>query len=409
MYKKDYSSNASKSSGGSTLKEKIKNIFHYLVFFILFFRMRFTKKPKNTEGILIIRFAHIGDFILWLDSAKEFRKLYPNEKITFMCYDYKNIKELAENLGYFDEVTIVNTIGIQKYKEIMRFFKMKYRIVINANPSRSDVSDFFVMAVNAVNRIAPVSDYTFMNKNYLRQSDKIYNKLIPCDGIKTMELIRNAQFIRGLGIHDFKASIPYLPIIKDKTIQLKQYFIICPGGETPLKYWETEKFSQIINYIFNDDPFIQCIIIGTNKEKLYAEAIISMIVEKERISSMIGKTSILEYIEIIRAAEYVISNDTSAVHIAAATKTKSIVIAVGWDRGRFHPYKLEDISNQNCIPIAIHADLTCMNCELIPEKMDKNCLVNNRYHCIGSIDTDKVILLYNKYLKNQRIDKILGD
>ena len=48
-------------------------------------------KRKNHEGLAIIKVDAIGDFILWLDTAQRYRKLYPHQTIVLIanktCYD----------------------------------------------------------------------------------------------------------------------------------------------------------------------------------------------------------------------------------------------------------------------------------------------------------------------------------
>ena len=44
--------------------------------------------------VLLIRVDAIGDFVLWLDTAKEYRKLYPSEEYRIMLVGNKLIHEV---------------------------------------------------------------------------------------------------------------------------------------------------------------------------------------------------------------------------------------------------------------------------------------------------------------------------
>ena len=57
--------------------------------------------------IVLSRLDALGDFVLWLDSAKEYRKKYPKVKIVVICR--KDTAELAKTLDYFDKVIAVDT------------------------------------------------------------------------------------------------------------------------------------------------------------------------------------------------------------------------------------------------------------------------------------------------------------
>ncbi len=39
------------------------------------------KRKSGREAVLLVRLDLIGDFIIWLDAAKEFKKLYPGKRI----------------------------------------------------------------------------------------------------------------------------------------------------------------------------------------------------------------------------------------------------------------------------------------------------------------------------------------
>jgi ADP-heptose:LPS heptosyltransferase len=83
-----------------------------------------------------------------------------------------------------------------------------------------------------------------------------------------------------------------------------------------------------------------------------------------RIHDLIGKTSILEYAAIIQQGKLVISNETSATHIAAATGTPALTILGGGHYGRFVPYELSvgcDTATSKSICVA--NAMSCFNCD----------------------------------------------
>ena len=83
------------------MRHFISNIINDILFILLYIRSRIKRNDRNASGVLLIRFAHIGDFIVWLDAAKEFRSIYPDEKITFLCDKSKDVKMLAEKTMSF--------------------------------------------------------------------------------------------------------------------------------------------------------------------------------------------------------------------------------------------------------------------------------------------------------------------
>ena len=57
----------------------IKSVLYYLYDSVALWKKPSLQK-NQLEVVLLIRQDAIGDFVMWLDTAKEYRKLYPPEK-----------------------------------------------------------------------------------------------------------------------------------------------------------------------------------------------------------------------------------------------------------------------------------------------------------------------------------------
>ena len=75
-----------------------------------------------------------------------------------------------------------------------------------------------------------------------------------------------------------------------------------------------------------------------------------------------GKTSLTELVYIISRAKLLVSNDTSAVHIAASTSTPTICVSNGNTFGRFTSYPKEIFDKIEYV---------------YPDKVDKDAAENN--------------------------------
>jgi len=67
-------------------------------------RKRYDSQKKK---VLIIRLDGIGDFILWLDSIKGLRTLFPPNEYTISLVVSRPLASLAGHLDYFDEILSV--------------------------------------------------------------------------------------------------------------------------------------------------------------------------------------------------------------------------------------------------------------------------------------------------------------
>ena len=87
-----------------------------------------------------------------------------------------------------------------------------------------------------------------------------------------------------------------------------------------------------------------------------------------------------------------ISNETSAIHIAAALDVQSICILGGGHYGRFTPYPLDSYKKR---PISVVNEMFCFQCNW-------NCYIkhskNKPFPCIDLIEFKEVLKKANNYL-----------
>ena len=90
--------------------------------FILFdsIALWIAKVPKHNQlkMVLLIQQDAIGDFILWLDTAKEYRKYFSPENYKIILIGNALWCDLAKELPFWDEVLPIN---IKAFKTLSRY------------------------------------------------------------------------------------------------------------------------------------------------------------------------------------------------------------------------------------------------------------------------------------------------
>lgn len=392
------------------ISEWISRLLNQMLFVVLSV-WRNVQGQQGSSDIYLVRFAHIGDFFVWLDSAGAYRSMYPGRKIIFVTYRYKDVTDIAKSCGLFDEVIAWETRGFQRIASLLQAAGRRGDMVINANPSRSLLSDLFVMAIRANIRIAPESDKTQISGRRLLRSDRIYDWVVPCPGPEVMELIRNAKFIRGLGYREFKAGIPCLREkngfrLRSEAAPAKPYFIIFPDGEGPMKFWDYRKFAEVIRRLFCCSG-MECILMGSKAFRELGDRMIAEVAERDRCRNLMGDTDLTGCVDMIRHAALVVCNDTGAAHIAAAVRTPAVVIAVGWDRGRFFPYRPEKTEPEDVPPIDVTASLPCLGCiRNLPDLRRLKCRTHGVAACVANVTVEQVWEAVQKAAGEYRIQEI---
>lgn len=75
-----------------------------------------TSPQKNKfELVLLVRQDAIGDFIMWLDTAKEFRQLFPAKKYKIILIGNASWCGLADEFPYWDQVLPIDSKSLNLF------------------------------------------------------------------------------------------------------------------------------------------------------------------------------------------------------------------------------------------------------------------------------------------------------
>jgi len=357
----------------------------------------------DKKRLLFIRLDAIGDFIVWLDSARILREYYKDYHITFIgnaVYD-----DLAKNLPLFDEVFPVNPQKLRKklsYRfQVFRKIREKYfEKVIHFPYTRSNYyldGEAIVHIACSREKIGSLGEST---DNWRKKiSDRFYNRLLTTDTKPMVELERNAEFLSGLGIKDYQPKVFRFPEkILDSPLPSSHHdYIIFPGAGSPKRQWPVELFAKLAEQIYNKTGWRGVICGGTGEERLA-----NQLIEKSNVplQSLAGQTTILELIGLIANTRIVIGNETGAIHIAAAVGTPSVCLLGGGHYGRFVPYKVETLEKYDNCPITVTHPMPCFNCNWMCIFETGNgqpvpCLLNIDLNTVWNV-VEKVINQINK-------------
>ena len=218
------------------VRSTVKNLFFFIFDYFILFSI-YKNKNKNRDGVLIVRLDAIGDFILWLDTAKEYSRIFPGKNITLLANSaWAN---LAKDIPYWDsvwsiEMTRFSRSPLYRLKLLCKIRRAGFEIAIQPTFSRVFLhGDSIIRASGAKNRIGSLGDMSNITSTLKAISNRWYTNLIPAIKRPLMELDRNAEFLRNLTNQEFIANLPKLPILTALPDHLKlqgNYFIIFPGA-----------------------------------------------------------------------------------------------------------------------------------------------------------------------------------
>lgn len=324
-----------------------------------------SKSKKQKKGVMIIRLDVIGDFIMWLDQAKEYRALYSNQKIVLVAD--KSWSSFALQFPYWDDIwpfdcrKFIND-PCYRYDYVKKVIDKNFDVVLQVTHVRFLHGDYLVKASKANQRIGSIGDLNHKKKFQKKHSDKWYTDLLPATDKPLMMLLREAEFIRALGVSDYKAKVAdistYLHPFDGSTLLPDAYCVFFPGAGGVYKRWPVDRFRKLAELVYEltNLPIVICG--GPGEESLARE------ITNDNPGVYIdfsGKTTLNDLAWVIKNASFLVANDTGAIHIAAAVNTPSICILGGGQYGRCLPYQVEDVG-LSCLPVVCIHKMDCFGC-----------------------------------------------
>jgi ADP-heptose:LPS heptosyltransferase len=138
-----------------------------------------------------------------------------------------------------------------------------------------------------------------------------------------------------------------------------RYFVLFPGAARPIRLWPIERFGEIAARIHAKTGWA-AIVCGLESDSSAAQKLITD-VKDVPIMDACGQTTLPELAGVIADAKLMVTNDTSAAHLAAALCVPAVAILGGGHFGRFLPYPAACEPANGALQVAYHS-MPCYQC-----------------------------------------------
>ena len=349
--------------------------------------------PKHNQQklVLLVRQDAIGDFILWLDTAKEYRKYYPPENCKIILIGNALWSDLAKGLPFWDEVLPVNvkafkTLSRYRWNILRKVRNYGAEIAIQPTYSREFYhGDSLIRASNASKKVSSAGNMS--NRDQLKSilADRWHTELIPSSPEQLSELERNAEFFSGFIKKLYLPSYPELELSGDCNIQelkCNSFYILSLGANKKYREWPYKYYAKIAQKIHKKTGWLG-LICGAENEFYLGEHIKKLC--DAPLQNYTGQTTLSELTCLLAKSQILISNETGTAHIANAVGTPTVCILGGGHFGRFVPYP--ELSGKiNNLKVVYHK-MPCYGC-------DWKCVYHIKDEdpapCISNISVDAV-------------------
>jgi ADP-heptose:LPS heptosyltransferase len=366
---------------------KNRNLFRITRFLItkLPFVLRLLAKlRKPQQRLLIIKTDAIGDYILFRNFIEIIKTddLFKNYKIDLLGnpvwrdatqkYDAQYVNEFifADGETFYDKPMNVLKLAIH-------LFLNNYAIVLHPTSSRTFINDGFAAFTAAKKIVGFESNTERIRRDYKIKADKFYTKLLRPPSTVYAEFDKSKYFFETILCKTISIKNAEIPIENTD----KNGVVLFPGSGVVKRNWEPDKFLGLAQLIIQNTA-MPIILAGGNAEAGLCGYLMENL-PANRVKNLTGKTTLTQLIDLIANAALLISNETCAIQIAAATKTKSVCVLGGGHFNRFLPYSAGVLNE----PLCVYEKMDCYNCDWACKFITN---ANEPHPCISAISLDNV-------------------
>lgn len=340
--------------------------------------MNLDQITKNPQKILIVKPSSLGDVVHSLPFLNAMKTCFPEAEIHWVIA--KGLEGLLDGNPMIDRLWVINKDAWKQIDdakntvtEIKILFKglktEKFDLVI-------DLQGLLRSGIITSATRAPVR----IGFQEAREGSRFFYTHKVKGGKDIHAVDRYLKIAEYVGCDVSHISFSFSPdsssILNSQHLP-REYAILVHGARWKTKIWSPEKFGELASRL----P-VQSVVVGSKAVKDSADLIVSL--SKGKAISLAGKTNLKELIAVMRKAQFVISNDSGPMHIAAALGIPVYAIFGPTDPLRTGPYGKGHTIISPAIPCAPCFKKTCENVK-----------------CLKELSVDKVfeIIKSNEYLK----------
>ena len=294
---------------------------------------------RSIKKILIVRLGKIGDVIVTSFVFEVLKKEYPQIELHLLTLE-SNKDVLKYNPCLTNVIYVKKNIFLYLRISMLRY--KSYDMILDFNDNPSTTSAIVFKCIKA--RVKAGYDFP-------KYHNSINFKISPLEKEHSHIIERMKNFLNQLGIAiNEKLVKPYFYIGTDemnkdsKELRFKsggrQVIAINLSAGAKIRYWEIEKWTQLLKAISNFQNDFIFLLLST-KEDLVMKDQLAILVGSEKCIEG-NFSSIQHFAAYIKSSKLIITPDTSAVHIASAFSVPTLALYPNpdWNYISWQPYKV---------------------------------------------------------------------
>jgi len=316
--------------------------------------------------VALVRLDNIGDFVLWQDTLRGWRELYPPETHELTVIAQQTWAALAEvpeidRVWPLDRDRLVRDMAYRR-AQLKSVRQAGFDTVVQVRPGRELLREDALSRVSgARERIAWARPDGGASLLHRLLSERVYSRLVPLVPAEWMELERNAALVRALGANGFAADVPRLSEDAECPRELAEqpFYVLFPGADRAERRWSPVRFAEIARRLHARTGWLG-VVCGGPDDRERGQAIVQD--AQVPMQDWTGRTSLGELAAILRRARVAVGNETGGAHLAASVETPYVCVTGGGHWGRFLPYP-PTLAARRRVPLPVVFPMPCFGCD----------------------------------------------
>ena len=352
--------------------------FDYLIW-IVFSPFKFKKFPRNINKILVVEQVGIGDLIVTIPTIKALKEKFKCKVDVLVA---KGMEDILYGNKYVNEVFSFGTDEIKNDfdKIISDLKKRKYDVAVLLHPDRA-VGNFRIskMLFRSVPFRVGCTRVGFLEgKGFFMN-----RKTRPCINLKH-KIEDNLDVVKPIRVYTGDKSLKlFVDPAVDRKVKSRlkgKYMVIHATPAHKTHEWFQDSFAELADKIIERYK-LKVVLTGSKKDLVYNKEIVNAM----KNDAYIFTGSLKEFFSVIRNSEFVISVDTSAMHVAAGFDKKVISLFGAGNPLIWKPYCKDSF--------VVFKKNKCVSC------MKHRCKFKNKRHmgCMKEIKVSDIMSILERF------------
>ena len=300
-------------------------------------------RHEEIKRILVVKVDHIGDFVTAIPAIRRLKRIFPAAAIHVLASRAaRAFAEMEDCIDEFIEFEFFHAISGLGPKEISKeeYQQLRDRLA----PYRFDIAVDLRKHLDTrdVLRYTParflagydyMGQFPFLDISLEWEGDKHLSRKrshVTDDLINLVEAIGTACAADRTRIDVVAPNVGPLEFLGADARALFDRLVVAvhPGVGNVMRQWPAEHFASLIDLLVEQNA-VNIVLIGGAEEAELAEEVLDQVMHREAVVSLVGKTTLRQLPELLRACALYIGNNSGPKHIAAALGVPTIGLHSG--------------------------------------------------------------------------------